>query len=56
MHKDLSDNFRAALDGAVQGLVHGVFEAGQSLALAREHLIASLPPVFDKTAEELDAA
>ena len=58
MHKDLTDHARKEVgrlfSEAVAGFVEGLADAGQSLALAREHLIDILPEAFDRTAEELD--
>ena len=50
MHKDLSEEWRGYIEGAVESLAEGLFEDGESLAIAREAWLAA----FDKAAEELD--
>ena len=52
MHKDLSENSRALVEGFVEGIVESVFERGESLGIAREAMIAA----FDRKAKELDNA
>lgn len=52
MHKDLSDETRAVVDGFIQGIVESVFERGESLGITREAVINE----FDRMAEELDNA
>lgn len=50
MHKDLTDDMRAAIEESITEIVECVHSAGQSLAISREAMINA----FDREAAKLD--